>query len=260
MTRVVRLAVVVGLAVAVGLVAGQPPKPRKVAFLVGVGTYKHGLPPLGKAPLNDVAELAKELKAGGFDEVVTLTDADATKEAVEGQFAKLLTGNGDGKKAVGAGDLVLVLLCGHGFQADVVQADGKSAVSEPCFGGHDARLQDGVPVANTLVRLNGLISAAQSYGAKSLFLVDACREELDPNRGTGAVVKRGAGIQGRSTILRENVAVLYSCRAGQFSFQAAELRADGGHGLFSYALLTTVRAAGGDVAWGDVTNGIQKAM
>ena len=58
--------------------AHAQPKARKVAFLVGVGAYKHDLADLGGVPEKDVAELEIVLKKHGF-EVVTVTAGKATK-------------------------------------------------------------------------------------------------------------------------------------------------------------------------------------
>src|SRR5262245_52922207 len=63
-------------------------KSRKVAFLVGVSTFKHALAELGGVPEKDVAELEKVLARNGF-KVVTLTGEKATKKEIEERFKRL---------------------------------------------------------------------------------------------------------------------------------------------------------------------------
>jgi hypothetical protein len=60
-------------------------------------------------------------------------------------------------------------------------------------------------------------------------LVDACRDQ-PKDSGQGS-----QGVQGRVLALPEDAAVLFSCRAGQQSFESEQ--AGGGHGLFTYCLL-----------------------
>jgi sulfatase modifying factor 1 len=236
----------------VDLVFAQPPqaKPRKVAFLVGVGKYDHKFPNLGTAPENDAAELAREL--AGF-EVVTLTgskpDNDphrATKKNIEARFKELLEGKG-GARPIRDGDTVLVLLCGHGVEERATDPDTgkKEKDSQPFFCPVDARPDD----TSTMVPLNALIRASEGFGGTSLFLVDACREvPPDPNRGART------GIQGKKVNLPDKTAVLFACGSGQLSHQSDKL--DKGHGLFTFAVLKTLKA-GGRVTWTGLVNGVE---
>ena len=134
------------------------PKGRKVAFLVGVGEYKFNFANLGTAPERDVTALAKTLSAGGF-EVVTLTGTGvgagrATKKNLEDRFARLLDGGGDADKALGKHDLILVHLCGHGYQVEATDPATGRKEEQPFFCPLDA-----VPdKPDTMVPLNGLAS------------------------------------------------------------------------------------------------------
>ena len=230
--------------------APQPRTPRKVAFLVAVGKYDHKFSDLGTAPLNDVTALAKEL--AGF-EVVILTgdkpDADplrATRANIEARFKELLKG-GNGKAAIRDGDTVLVVLCGHGIQSEAIDASTGKKEEQPFFCPVDARADD----TDTMVPLNGLIRTSESFGGTSLFLVDACREVTDPNRGTRS------GIQGKKVNLPAKTAVLFACAAGQLSHQSDKL--DKGHGLFTYAVVKALKT-GGRVSWGKLVDDVQASF
>ena len=222
----------------------QERKPRKVAFLVGVGKFLHDLPNLGGAPERDVDELERVLKGHGF-EVVKLTDEKAGKDEVEGRFKKLLAGDGDRKNALGRGDVLLVAVCSHGFTFEV---NGKT---EPFVAGYDA-----VPNKPAdMIALNGLIDASKDYGASKLFLVDACREETDPNRGQA----RNVGIGGTQVTLPQNTAVLFSCKKGQLSHQPESLR----HGLFTFAVLRALKGESGlrgEVTVADLVSNVGKSF
>ena len=61
-----------------------------------------------------------------------------------------------------------------------------------------------------MVALNGLIDTAKPFGPTALFLVDACREVKDVNRG----------IEGKRMTLPKGIAVLFSCAWGQVSHQS----------------------------------------
>ena len=250
-------ALVVALAAALPLVDlvfahPQATPPRKVAFLVGIGKYDHKFSDLGTAPVNDVTELAKEL--AGF-EVVTLTGSKAdndpyraTKKNIEARFKELLDGTG-GKRPIRDGDTVLVLLCGHGVEEKATDpATGKpDKDAQPFFCPVDARPDD----TNTMVPLNSLIRAGEAFGGTNLFLVDACREvPLEMNRTR-------TGIQGKKVALPDKTAVLFACGSGQLSHQSDKL--DKGHGLFTFAVLKTLRG-GGRVTWTKLVNGVEEAF
>ncbi len=211
---------------------------RKVALLVGVDKYqKPLLPPLGFAEA-DVKGVAAELKALKF-EVTLLTGSEATKKRIEDTVVGLV-------KPLGPNDLMLVMLAGHGQQLFVTQQNGikkEDAFFCPV---------DGVAASpEHLYSLSHLIDdqLIPNVG-HNLVLIDACRNQpRDASRG----------IQGRVTTLPEDTAILFSCRAGQISYEDKKL----GHGLFTYALLKALRggaAREGKIVWSQVVSYVDWMM
>ena len=96
-----RFALTAALVIAFATSGFAQEKPRKVAFLVGVGKYDFKFTDLGKAPENDVTKLAKVLKAGGFEVVILTSNGPgkdrATKANIDERFKALL--NRGGRKA-----------------------------------------------------------------------------------------------------------------------------------------------------------------
>src|SRR5262249_22565413 len=113
-------------------------KPRKVAFLVGVGTFRHALENLKGGPENDVKHLAEVLRDGGF-EVHTVTGAAATKDEIETKFAAVLKGSGNPRNALGQGDILLVSVSTHGFTFATTDPATRERRDEPFVAGYDAR-------------------------------------------------------------------------------------------------------------------------
>ena len=146
--------------------------------------------------------------------------------------------------------MLVVVLCGHGQELEVPDPATKLFVAQPMFAGHDGKKAN----AATLVRLNGLIGGAEEHGCTTLFLVDACRDNGEPNRGT-----RG-GIQGKKVTLPKNMAILFACAQGQLSHQSDT--AVGKHGVFTSAVLKTLKAeaAAGDASWSGLVSGVNKAF
>ena len=218
--------------------ASAQQKGRKVAFLVGVSTYKNGLADLGGIPNNDVGKLGEILGKNGFA-VQTLTGEKATKKEILARFRAAFDGGGDSDKALGRGDIVLVQLCMHGF---TLEANGKK---EPFLAGHDGKADEPA----TLVGLTDLIRTAAPFGASTFFLVDACREVTDANRG----------VEGAPMALPKNTAVLFSCAQGQLAYQPDSIQ----HGLFTYGVLKALRGdtgLDGDVTWADLVSHVGKAF
>src|SRR3982750_3067747 len=87
--------VAIALLIAGWLLAQDAPRPqRKVALVVGVTKYLHDFEDLKYAD-REATALADELRAGGFDEVVVLTDKPewenpATKANILASVKKLL--------------------------------------------------------------------------------------------------------------------------------------------------------------------------
>ena len=213
------------------------------------------MPNLGPVPMNDVDGFERVLTKAGF-EVEKLVDQQATKDVVAARFLKVLDGDvGAGKKArgpqraLGGGDVLLVVLCSHGFTLETTDPITKVRKSEPFVAAHDSRLDE----SETMISLNAMIAAGKNYGAAKLFLLDACREETDPNRG------RTRGVEGGQVTLPGNTAILFSCARGQLSQQPAKLN----HGLFTHAVLRSLRGdtgLEGELTWADLVADVSKSF
>jgi hypothetical protein len=232
------LAVACAAVLLAGLSLGQSgDKPKKVALLVGVNQYDNRKFEDLKYAERDVAELAKELRAAGY-EVRLLTGngagADrATKANIDKALAEVL-------KKVTKKDTLLVALAGHGQQVEVKEAGGREKV-EAFFCPRDAVLGQPQTMVNMSVVLKHL---DERGGGTNLVLVDACRNDPTPGRGRG--------IDGnRVEALPEGTAVLFSCSKGQRAFESRD--AGGGHGVFFHFVLEGLRGKArndkGAVTW-----------
>ena len=251
----VRVVAVAGLAAVVGLVpsvaltlSAQPQQPpavgKKYAVLVGVNAYRHKKLDDLRFAERDVTELGKELTRQGF-EVTVLTGsgagrAEATRANVEATVARVLRG-------VTKRDVVLVALSGHGMQ---FKPAGKPA-EEPFFCPVDA-----VPLDPArLVAVNGLLKQLDDAGAgTNLVLIDACRDDPDPDKG-------GRGIDGsRALAIAEGTAVFLACGRRQRARETDKTPA-GGHGVFVHAVLDGLRggaARDGLVTWDGLVDHVKR--
>lgn len=205
---------------------------RKVAFLVGVNSYmKKEFRDLSYAE-KDVSEVSKELKKQGF-EVTLLLGKEATKSRMDSTIEELI-------KPLGKEDLVLVMLTGHGLQ----KTEG-----DAFFCPYDAFSSDNSTLFSLSTLLNQKLSPTVG---RTLLLIDACRNNPDPSRG------RSAGIQGKRISLPEDTAVIFSCKAGQKSFENEELK----HGVFTYCLLEALRGkiSREEIGWSDLESYVKRRM
>jgi TPR repeat protein len=218
------LAVLAAAALLAGIALSQPDaKPKKVALLVGVNAYDNRKFEDLQFAERDVTELAKELRAAGYDvRLLTGSGADrATKANIDKALAEVL-------KKVTKKDTLLVALAGHGQQVEVKEAGGRVKV-EAFFCPRDAVL--GQP--QTMVSMSFVMQQLdEKGGGTNLVLVDACRNDPTPGRGRG--------IDGnRVEALPEGTAVLFSCSKGQRAFESP--KAGGGHGVFFHFVLEGLR-------------------
>ena len=225
---------------ALGLVAvalsAQERKPKKVALVVGVNKYSHAA--LNKPnPLEfaeaDVSDLAKELKAGGYDEVVVLTGAEATRENILKKLDAL-------RKLPGDGGVFLVALAGHGLQP----GDASDAYFCP-FDADQRVVPAGDPNPGdpwdykTMLPLSDALAYLKASTASTrVLMVDACRN--DPASGRG----RGVGTGLKVGDLPDNTAVLLSCSRGQRAYEHKDF--GNGHGAFFHHVLLGMREKGLD--------------
>lgn len=236
-SRSVRRAVAWGLigAIVVGLGLGRAGRaddgPKKVALLVDVNRYRTRI--LVDKRLSyaerDVEELAKVQRAQGF-EVRTLIGNAAGKQGIDAALDAVLKGRE-------AADLVLLGFAGHGVQMPLVDERGKAvvdargkALGDAYFGPVDAVFGRG----ESMVSLTRLFERLDREGGINLMLVDACRDNPDPERSLGGRVRSLSGdeLNGR---LPGNSAILFSCSAGQRSLETA--KAGGGHGVFIHHVI-----------------------
>jgi hypothetical protein len=213
---------------------------RRVALLVGINAYQKPFFDNLKYAERDVEQMAAQLKALGF-EVTTLTGKSATRQAIDDAAVRLV-------QPLAKDDLMLVMLCGHGVQVDVV-VPGGTVRNDAFFCPYDA-------IANspaTLFSLTRLIDEilAPNVGRK-LVLVDACRNDPDPARGA-------RGIEGKVIALPEDTAVMFSCRKGQRAFENDNLQ----HGLFTHCVLEGLRgqaAQNGELDWAGLVAYVNRRM
>lgn len=225
----------------------QDPPIKKVALLVGVNKYqRRGFEDLRFAE-RDVDELGKALTNLGFTCTVlkgsSKASQKATKANIEAQLNQLL-------KGVSKHDIVLVALSGHGQQLRVEDAQGSSR-EDQFYCPVDAINRD--PASQ--FSLSFLIDEQLAKrGGRNVILVDACRDEPDdPGRGA-------KGVQGSVVSLPEDTAILFSCRAGQRSYEKEEL--GGGHGVFTHCVLEALRGSSQQktISWTDVVAHVNRRM
>jgi formylglycine-generating enzyme required for sulfatase activity len=208
---------------------------KKIALLVGVNVYDNRKLDDLKYAERDVIDLAGVLTDAGFTVRLLLGSKsgkdEATRANVAAAFDQLLQG-------VGKKDTLLLGFSGHGAQLFVKEknADGKEVEREaPYF-----VPKDGVPSdASTLTALNDILRTLDERGGgANLMLVDACRNLVDPNKGT-----RGGVDGSRVENLGEGTAVFFSCSNRQRSRETDQ--AGGGHGVFFHFVLQGLRGADG---------------
>ncbi len=225
----------------------EPPAPipsstgsvRKVAFLVGINDYKKPFFNDLKYAENDVKAIGVELRKLGF-EVTVLTGQRATREAIDATVRRLV-------RPLGDEDLALVMLSGHGQELEV-----RPKVPDQFYCPVNAVSEQ----PGTLFSLSELTDRilAPNVG-RSLVLVDACRDRrVKEDKGA-------RGIQGRTVSLPEGIAVFFSCRSGQQSFEKDAI----GHGLFTYCLLDGLRGAAArpgerEISWFDLVAHVNYRM
>jgi hypothetical protein len=226
--------------------------PRKVAFLVGIRKYqKPPFPDLDWAE-NDVAEMKVALEQLGF-EVRLLTGGAQGKD--QATRRNILAALNEMVRPLGKEDLILVMLSGHGQQFRYKEPDPDAPKKQreredAFFCPVDAVNQE----PGTLISLSHVTDKvlANNVGRR-LVLVDACRDApKDPNKGA-------KGIQGRQIALPEDTAVLFSCKAGQQSWENDDLK----HSLFSYCVLESLRGyrgTGDEITWTSLVDQVTNRM
>jgi formylglycine-generating enzyme required for sulfatase activity len=228
------------------LLAEPPAQPQRRALLVGVSTYSQAgfadQPLPYSAP--DMELLAQVLRQHGW-EVQLLTSQGTQSTATR---AHILAGLDQLLKGTKASDLILVALSGHGQQlrAPVEIEEGKFERREEAFFCPGDAEKDN---PKSLLGMTELMRRLGRKGGQNLVLVDACRDA--PHQGS---VK---GVDG--SIVRdlpENTSILFSCRAGQRSYETNRMYGPGaleGHGVFFHRVLKGLKGEArnvrGEVTW-----------
>jgi hypothetical protein len=226
-----------------GLALAHPEeRPRRIAVLVGVKAYNHAELPDLEFTERDVTELGNLLRQAGYEVTLLTTTEGARDGRRKPTLANIRRELQNAFRNVTKQDTVLIGLAGHGLQP----AGAKGSYFCPS----DAKPKD----VNTLLALAGLIDQMNDSGVGvKLLLVDACRNDPDPGRGRGV---DGSRIEA----LPKGVAALFSCSAGQRSFETK--KAGGGHGVFFHFVLEGLRGKaakeGGEVTWSRLADYVQE--
>ncbi len=203
----------------------------------------------------DVELIRSRLLELGFapENVVALTtaageenaDRAPTKRNIERELKRILA-------ASRGGDMIFVMLSGHGFQVE--KYDG----FEPYVGfapaDAKASVETGVEFASSISLSRFFAELKDCDATFKWALIDACRENLDEPSPDSQMRTRGAGGAARAKALREleaprGVAIMQSCGAGEFSWEDAKY----GHGLFARAFAESLTELGDANQDGKVT-------
>ncbi|MFB2552173.1 caspase family protein [Ensifer soli] len=159
-----RLLLCLGLA----MMAVLPAKAATFALVVGIDDYPHDLRLDGAA--EDARDVATALRTMGVDDIITLTDGEATKDAIRTAWIGMV-----GRSL--AGDTLIFHYAGHGAQMpELVPGDELDGLDEflqlPGFDrSRAAETSREIIVDN---ELNAWFSEADAKGVQVLFVSDSC--------------------------------------------------------------------------------------
>ena len=195
---------------------------KKYAFLVGVKEYQHEKLQSLRYTERDVVELAKVLKASGY-EVTLLCDAEGQKNEAgrpwRENIDRLLK---DLLRKCQRSDSILVAFSGHGLQFE--------GQRDCFFCPADAR-----PFADEISSLVSLTKVydemEKSFAGVRILLVDACRNDPKLERGMRGINADSAPRPPRG------VAAMFSCSAGEFAYEHPKYQ----HGVFFHHVLEGLR-------------------
>lgn len=198
----------------------------KYAVVVGVETYDTSIFNNLNYAQEDANELASSLQALGFQVSVLTQDASTTR--LRPTTPKKIL---DRLRTISAscdnGDTLLISFSGHGVQfAD--EELGNNGVRETYLCPADADLND----KSTLLKSSEVMEIlGRSSATRKLFLVDACRENIqstDAQRKSSRRIELGSVHENRRSV-PGGMAVLFSCSSRQFSWEHKDLQ----HSVFS---------------------------
>jgi hypothetical protein len=233
---------------------------KSYALLIGVRDYDHrDLDPLQYTE-NDVEELARLLDRPGspFHRRVRLLTTTRGKKnsADQPTAANIRKALAELLKDRTRHETVLLALAGHGVQLQVEDPEGKLPERDfAFFCPADAQLSDVDYRTGRHPRLLSLTDTMKQLGecgaGNRLVLVDACRNQMRIRRRSLTVKKEA---------VPEGVAALFSCKAGEFSHEADNLK----HGVFFHFVLKGLRGqaktADGEVTWLSLAGYVTRQM
>lgn len=195
---------------------------RRIAICIGINEYT-ALQNLNCA-VNDAVEMASVFEAYGFDEVVLLTNEEATRETVLGELQRLRDGASED-------DLFVFFFAGHGLTLRKGQDLTGVLVPADCRKGYEA--QDGISMAY-LKQISDEMACRQS-----LFLVDACYSGYGLAGQSSVSTRARRGKVSESTLKqmtsRPSVQILTAGGEQDRAFESD------GHGLFTRSVLQCLR-------------------
>lgn len=175
---------------------------RHRALLIGTSEYEmRGVSPLPFVP-GDLARLGSVLKDRGFDEVQVLAGREGGKQV----SANYLNGRVVGfLRRARPGDTLLILLSGHG-----VHAKGRDYLVPEDID------EDTHPFESGCVAIDWREHLDDTPAGQVVFLIDACREGIEPRSMGVASVKQWSR-QKAGAALRRKVAYVYACSPAQLA-------------------------------------------
>ena len=200
---------------------------HRYAICVGIDNYTDH--PALNAPVNDATAMAEVFERYGFDEVITLTDCEATREAILGAVGSIRAKTGDA-------DLFVFYYAGHGWT--VRGADGVQRgylVTVDCAAGREA--DEGISMA-------ALKDIADSMPSRhNLFLTDACYSGFGLSDGLEKVKatrkhrsrREKPALDSAQAFVNRTTQILTAGGSADRAFESD------GHGLFTRHLLACLR-------------------
>jgi hypothetical protein len=164
------------------LTSALPPKEKRFALLIGVGTYENGIKPL-KGPTNDVALLKDALaQYAGFPRgnIFTLS-SDSSDPHEKPTVTNIVRLVGQELKPKLTGGLLLVAFSGHGINKAF--QDGKHIENVPLLLMYDSSLSPDYLLekyALPVTKLRALLETADA--SQVVLFIDACQDDPDPSK------------------------------------------------------------------------------
>ncbi len=200
------------LAIGLLLLAATPASAaRRIALCIGINEY--GAAESLKYAVRDATAMGAELRRRGFDEVATIHDAQASRERILAELARL-------SAAVAPGDTVVIFFAGHARRVTAAAVVETYLVPHGCA--HGAETTGGLSIRALAEQAAGFV------GAKVLLLLDACHSgdefampvrDLDTTAAALEILTAGSELE--------------------LAFEQA------GHGLFTRAILNALVTADG---------------